>query len=372
MAASHPPGAAQTLLAPAAVRAPAPAAFGDITTLRVGGPIGQLVDARSEEEFAEAVRGADAAGRPIVVLGGGSNVLAPDAGAPLVVRPVYSGVRAARAPGADQVVIEADAGTSWDALTALASAEAWSGFEALAGIPGSVGAAPVQNIGAYGHEVSELVTAVRVWDRDAGAARRVPAGELAFGYRTSALKAGRAPGGAAGPRAVVLAVEFAAPRRVDSSPVAYGELAATLGLETGARAPAALVRDAVLALRGSKGMVLDPADPDTRSAGSFFTNPVIPAALAARLPADAPRFPAGTDAAGGPLVKTSAAWLMTRAGIDRGWGLNPRARTSSKHVWALTNAGGATARDVAELADALRRRVAEVFGIALTPEPVCL
>jgi UDP-N-acetylmuramate dehydrogenase len=311
------------------------------------------------EELVAAVRNADAAGEPVLLLGGGSNLLVADAGFPgTVVRIATEGLVVRRA-GSD-VLLQVAAGAPWDALVDRAMAEGWSGLEALSGIPGSVGATPIQNVGAYGAEVAQLLAGLTVLDRRTGRVATMAPTEAGFGYRTSVLK--RTPD-----RWVVLDVSFRL--RVDpaSAPIRYAELAARLDVPVGARAPAGDVRAAVLALRRGKGMVLDASDHDTWSAGSFFTNPVLPADRATALPDAAPRFaqPDGT-------VKTSAAWLITQAGFDRGFAVRPGAPASlsTKHALALTNRGGAGAEDLLELARVVRDRVAERFGIVLEPEPV--
>jgi UDP-N-acetylmuramate dehydrogenase len=235
------------------------------------------------------------------------------------------------------------------------------GVECLAGIPGSVGATPIQNVGAYGQEVSETIASVRVLDRRCGEVMELAPEECGFGYRTSAFK--RAPG-----ERVVLAVDFVLERADASAPVRYGELARALGVQLGARAPAAAVREAVLGLRRGKGMVVDPADPDSVSAGSFFTNPILAAqdfeALERRARERPPAFgePDGR-------VKTSAAWLVERAGFGRGYG-DGRAGISSKHTLALVNRGGATTAELVALAREIAAGVAERFGVELVPEPV--
>ncbi len=240
----------------------------DLTTLAVGGPVQRLVEVHDADELVAAVREADAAGRPLLVLGGGSNVVAPDAGWP-------GDVVAVRSRGVVRTgdSLEVQAGEPWDDLVAHTVAEGLAGIEALSGIPGSTGATPVQNVGAYGQEVAQTITAVRVLDRRDGSVRTLAPADCGFGYRDSALK--RNPG-----VFVVLTVTFGLTAAGLSMPVGYAELARRLGVEVGERAPLADVRAAVLELRRGKGMVLDPADPDSRSAGSFFTNPVVPASMA--------------------------------------------------------------------------------------------
>jgi UDP-N-acetylmuramate dehydrogenase len=337
---------------------PAPRSLAALTTLRVGGPAGEVVEPATEAELVAAVRAADADGREPLLLGGGSNVLVSDGGVPLVVLVRTRGVDLRG--DADTVEVTAAAGEPWDDLVGRLVAEGLAGVEALAGIPGLVGATPIQNVGAYGQEVADVVAAVRVWDRRAGEVRVLTPAECGFGYRDSLLK--RQPG-----RRVVLGVTLRLRRGPQSAPVRYAELASRLGVAVGDRAPVPDVREAVLALRRGKGMVLDPDDHDTWSAGSFFTNPLLPADAAAALPDGAPRFPQADG-----RVKTSAAYLIEAAGFARGWSVRPGAPAalSSKHVLAVTNRGGADAADLLELAAAVRAGVAARFGVLLEPEPV--
>lgn len=345
----------------------------DLTTLRVGGPAARYVETTTEAELLDAVRTADADGEPLLVVGGGSNLLVADAGFDgVVVRDVRSGVEVPDASACAGATLTVPAGTPWDEVVRYAVEEELTGIEALSGIPGSTGATPVQNVGAYGQEVSQSISIVRVWDRARGRVRTLPLVTLAFGYRTSLLKRSlspsdddpQAPWGPT-PRYVVLDVTFQLRPGDLSRPVTYPELARTLGIEVGSRAPLAEVRSAVLGLRAGKGMVLDAADHDTWSAGSFFTNPLLTPAAADALPADAPRFPADDG-----LVKTSAAWLIDRAGFARGFGAPGPATLSTKHTLALTNRGSATAQDLLTVARQVRAGVASEFGITLEPEPV--
>ncbi len=290
--------------------------------------------------------------------------------------------------GCGGTTLSATAGTNWDDFVQFAVEREVMGVEALSGIPGTVGAAPVQNIGAYGQEIAETLAAVRVWDRLEKRPRRLPLSELQLGYRTSVLKRSltdlKAGGGRLwGPtgRWVVLNVEFQFRNASLSAPVRYRELAEELDIPLGTRAPSAQVREAVLKLRRSKGMVLVPSDHDTWSAGSFFTNPVVSTATAAQLPEAAPRFPVeqrslvASIASEAPVlpdrVKTSAAWLIANAGFSRGYHLegHPQAALSTKHVLALTNRGGATTAEILALADHIRAGVEDAFGIRLVPEP---
>ena len=336
----------------------------DLTTLRVGGPAGSLVEATSEAEFIDAIRTADAEGTPLLVIGGGSNLLVGDEGFDgLVLRDARSSITIQDDGFCGGVSATATAGTSWDVLVERANLEEWVGLEALSGIPGSVGAAPVQNIGAYGGELADTLAYVRTWDREANAVRTLMHIELGFGYRTSILKRSLVTPYGPTPRYVVLDVTVHTRFGSRSAPIRYQQLADALGLAVGDTAPISEVRAAVLALRGSKGMVLDPSDHDTWSAGSFFTNPVVPEA---EVPEGAPRFPAS-----GGNVKTSAAWLIEQAGFSRGFALpNSAAAVSTKHSLAITNRGGATSGQIADLARHLRDGVREAYGIELTPEPV--
>lgn len=367
-----------------------PTTLGELTTFRVGGPVARLVEATTEAELVAAVREADAQGTALLVLGGGSNLLASDAGFDgVVVRDARRGIRTESQYACAGVSITVPAGHPWDDVVATAVAEGWRGVEALSGIPGSTGATPVQNVGAYGQEVAETLETVRVYDRLEQRTRTLVVSELGLGYRTSVLKRSltdtRAGGGRTwGPtgRYVVLEVGFQLALGSSSAPVRYAELARALGVELGSRAPAAEVRQAVLELRRGKGMVLDDADPDSWSAGSFFTNPVLTVEQAdALLPPDAPRFPVedrsrpafgATPPVVPDLVKTSAAWLISRSGVERGQGDPRRAAISSKHVLALTNRGEASAADVVALARTVRDTVRAHFGVELVPEPVLL
>lgn len=342
----------------------------DLTTLRVGGPIGRLVEAGTEEEIVETVAAADAAGEPLLVLGGGSNVLVSDAGFDgVVVRDMRREIAVESQDACGGAAFWVSAGMPWDDVVVRAVTEGWSGIEALSGIPGSTGATPVQNVGAYGQEVGDVVAMVRTWDRQERRFRTLARGELGLGYRTSILKESlREPGGRwyPTPRYVVLRVMFQMRLATRSAPIRYPELARTLGVEVGERVEACDVRAAVLGLRAGKGMVLDGADHDTWSAGSFFTNPVLPAA--APLPEGAPQWPAGDG-----LVKTSAAWLIQAAGFEKGYsvpGGTSAASLSTKHALALTNRGDASAADLLDLARTIRDGVRDTFGITLEPEPV--
>ena len=343
-----------------------PHRLADLTTLRLGGPAGRFVEATSEAELVGTVSAADDAGQDVLLVAGGSNLVVADDGFPgLVVRIATHGVspdvETTDDPTCGGVLVTVAAGESWDALVERAVTSGWVGVEALSGIPGSVGATPIQNVGAYGQEVSETIASVRTWDRVDRQVRTLAAADCGFGYRHSRFKADPS-------RFVVLSVTFQLRTGALGAPVRYAELARTLGVEPGDRAPLADVRRAVLGLRAGKGMVLDAADHDTWSAGSFFTNPFLDGDQLARLPEGAPRFPQPDG-----TTKTSAAWLIERAGFGKGYGLDlrgGRASLSTKHTLALTNRGGATTDDLLALAREVRDGVEQELGISLVNEPV--
>jgi UDP-N-acetylmuramate dehydrogenase len=343
-----------------------------LTTATVGGPAGKYVEARNEAEIIDAVRTADAAGEQVLIIGGGSNLLISDDGFPGTVVSIASeGFTVSAEDSCGGVAVVVQAGHNWDALVEHAVLHAWSGIEALSGIPGATGATPVQNVGAYGSDVSQTIAAVRTWDRHRNAVQTFTNSELKFGYRDSILKQTTVEGS---PRYVVLTVEFQLPLGRMSAPIRYAELARSLGVEPGKRAYSNDVRREVLRLRASKGMVLDAADRDTYSTGSFFTNPVVPADVAAGLPDNAPQYPAGVDG----MVKLSAAWLIEQAGFGKGYGLEPdsasggRSSLSTKHTLAITNRGSASAKDMLAIAREVRDGVVERFGIELRPEPLLI
>lgn len=354
--------------------------FAQLTTLAVGGPVAKVFTADSEASLIAAITEADRAGIPLVVLGGGSNIVAADEPFDgIVVCDGRREIRSADVSACGGATVTASAGVNWDEFVQEAIARDWIGVEALSGIPGSVGATPVQNVGAYGQQVSDSIAQVRTFDRDSGKIRTLFFGDLKFGYRTSVLKESMQAGQAGGdpryrytPRYVVLSVTFQFKLGSRGAPIRYGELAARLGVAEGERVAMAAVREQVLAIRASKGMVLDPGDRDTFSAGSFFTNPIVDDAAAARLPEDAPAF------RGPQGVKLSAAWLISHAGIDRGFALSDEsgapgaARVSTKHSLAITNAGGASQGDVLALAYFIRDRVWETFAVELIPEPLIM
>jgi len=329
------------------------------TTLRVGGPARAWVEPETEADLIEAVRTVDEAGEPLLVLGGGSNLVVADAGFPgtVVHTGRLRGIHTEDVAACSGAFINVAAGEPWDAFVAETIGRRQVGIEALSGIPGLVGATPIQNVGAYGQEVSQTIARVRVYDRTEHRIVTRSTVDCHFGYRTSVFK--WIPD-----RFVVLTVSFQFRLGAMSEPVRYAELARVLGIEPGTRAPMAEVRQAVLELRRGKGMVLDAGDHDTWSAGSFFTNPLVSAADAAGLPSDAPRYPQPDG-----RVKTSAAWLIEHAGFSRGYGSGP-ARISTKHSLALTNRGGATAAAVLALAREVRDGVERAYGVRLVPEPV--
>ena len=334
-------------------------ALAEHTTLRLGGPARAFVVAESTDALLDAVR---AAGEPMLLLGGGSNLVVGDGGFDgTVVKIATTGWTV------DGDSVEVAAGQNWDEFVAATVGEGLGGLECLSGIPGSVGATPIQNVGAYGCEVADLLTSIDCYDRRTGEVRTMTAAELGFAYRTSVLK-----GTDAG---IVLNVRFKLRPDGLSAPVSYGELARTLGVDLGSRVPAADAREAVLALRRGKGMVLDPGDHDTWSAGSFFTNPIVPEAdlpgvlarIAESVDAPVPQYPAD----GG--VKLPAAWPIDRAGLGKGYpGPGSRVSLSSKHTLALTNRGGATTEELLALAREVRDGVRDRFAVTLRPEPLLI
>jgi len=327
------------------------------TTLRLGGPADRLVEAGSAREIVETLRAADDAGEPLLLLGGGSNVVVADEGVRGTVLLVRSAGRRMESLHDGTVLVTVEAGEDWDALVAATVNAGLGGLECLSGIPGRTGATPVQNVGAYGVEIADVLLDVDLYDRRTGQVRpHLPAVDLGLGYRASVLKHRD--------DAIVLRVRFRLRADGTSAPIRYPELARSLAVEVGATVPAAAAREAVLALRRGKGMVLDAADHDTWSVGSFFTNPVVPAAAAADLPG--PRWPVGTDE-----VKLSAAWLIENAGFRRGQlGAGGRVGLSGKHVLALSNRGDGTTDDLLALARQVRDGVEDRFGVNLSPEPV--
>jgi UDP-N-acetylmuramate dehydrogenase len=336
------------------------------TTLRLGGPPARLVTAIHPDEIIKTVRQVRTAGESSLVVAGGSNVVIADDGVPgTVVLVRTSGIAIVPAPeGDDHVLVTVEAGQPWDDVVALAVTESLAGIECLSGIPGSAGATPIQNVGAYGQEVSECIVGVRVFDTEADEVREMPPSACGFAYRTSQFKHND--------RYVVLSVTFRLRRSAVSGPIRYAELARAVDVPLGATAPLAEVRAAVLDLRARKGMVLDPLDPDTYSVGSFFTNPVLErqafAALCARAGTEPPAWP-GPDG----TVKVSAAWLIERAGFTKGYaGGRSGVAVSGKHTLALTNRGTGTTAALLDLAREIRDGVVKAFDVELHPEPVLI
>ena len=328
-----------------------------LTTLRVGPVARRVITCSTTGQIVATMRALDTETDPVLVLGGGSNVVvADDLPGLTVVRLANTEVTA------EGSLLRAQAGADWDDVVLRAVSADLGGLECLSGIPGSAGATPVQNVGAYGVEVADRLTRVLLLDRRTFETRWVPAGELGFGYRHSVLKNSD--------DALVLEVEFALDARGHSAPLRYGELSAALGIPAGDHADPAQVREAVLRLRAGKGMVLDAADHDTWSVGSFFTNPVVTAEHFDRLQAAAdvpvPHYPAADG------VKLAAGWLVERAGFGKGFPGEGPCRLSTKHALALTNRGGACTADVLTLARRVRDGVHEAFGVTLVPEPVLI
>jgi UDP-N-acetylmuramate dehydrogenase len=369
-------------------------ALAGYTTLGLGGPAARFIEAGSDDQVIASVREADLSGEPVLVLGGGSNLVVADEGFPgTVVHMATRGVGIAA--GHAGVTVAVAAGEDWDSLVRLCVEEELSGLECLSGIPGLAGATPIQNVGAYGQEVAETIVSVRAYDRLLDTSVELAKADCGFGYRTSAFKrragvgpraatsraavnrAAMSPSAATG-RFVVLGVTFRLARDPRSAPISYGELARVLGVSEGERVPLGEARSAVLALRRGKGMVLDPGDPDTRSAGSFFTNPVLDrrqfaevkrrAAARSGRPGEEVSVP--HFAAGDGQVKVPAGWLIEHAGFVKGYPADGRARISSKHTLALTNPGGASTASLVGLAREIRNGVRQAFGVELIIEPV--
>ena len=347
----------------------------ELTTTGVGGLATRMVTAATDDELITAVREAVDAGEPWCILAGGSNSIFSDEGydgTVILVRTTGIERQPATVENAETLVRVA-AGENWDDFVEFTVEQSLSGVEALSGIPGSVGASPIQNIGAYGQDVSGSIRSVEFYDADAGQIVELTNAELELGYRSSALKTGYRNGVYRVARpGVVLSVTFSLRRAGDglSEPIAYAQLAEKLGVQVGERAGLVAVREAVLELRESKGMVYSTTDLDSHSTGSFFMNPIVSAAFAKTLPDDASPWPAG-ELNQIELVKLSAAWLIEHAGIKKGFALpGSRAAISSKHSLAITNRGGATSEDVAQLARFVLQRVQSEAGVNLLPEPV--
>ena len=328
--------------------------FSELTTLHVGGPAQRVIRAKSEEELISAVVEADESGTPLLIIGRGSNLLVGDAGFNGTVIVVETGGNSYEIDACSGGMLQVAAGVDWDEFVAFTLEKNLANLESLSGIPGTVGASPIQNIGAYGHEVSEVIARLRAYDRFYKEVKTFTADQCDFGYRRSLFKE-------TGERYVILDVTFQLRRGENSLPIKYKELAEALGVALDARVPTSEVRKAVLALRAKKGMLYNEAIQNW-SAGSFFVNPIVSESEARRLPEDAPRWPQ-TDGS----IKLSAAWLMERAGVIKGESFNG-AKISSAHVLALTNSGDATAADIVDLARSAQARVKEKFEIILQPE----
>jgi UDP-N-acetylmuramate dehydrogenase len=324
----------------------------NFTTLGVGGPATRIILAKTEEELISAVKTADDSGQPLLILGGGSNILVSDSGfAGLVIKVETSG-NSFEIDACSGGTLTVSAGADWDEFVGFTIEKGLANLESLSGIPGTVGGAPIQNIGAYGHEVSEVIARVRTFDRKKQEVKTFTASQCEFGYRNSVFKT-------EANRYVILDVTFQLRIGEASLPIGYAELAKELGVEIGARVAITKVRDAVLKLRSAKGMLLGQG---IKSAGSFFMNPILDKKIADKLPSDAPRWPMPDG-----RVKTSAAWLMEHAGVSKGDQI-AGAQISPKHVLALSNAGDATAKDLVELAKSAQEKVRTKFGITLQTE----
>ncbi|UXW86713.1 UDP-N-acetylmuramate dehydrogenase [Microbacterium azadirachtae] len=367
-----------------------PIRLAELTTLQTGAAPARMVEAATADDLVAALREVWASGDEWFVLGGGSNLFAGDA--PFdgtVVRIRTNGIEELPSPHPGRIRLRAQAGHDWDALVAYAVERGYAGIEAMSGIPGTVGAAPVQNVGAYGQEIQETLVEVELLDEHSGEVVTTPAADLGLGFRTSVLK--HHYGSVAERRAVILSVTLDLAVTGDAGRVVRGEqLRRALGLTNDDPVPLAWVRERILSTRAAKGMLFDPADPDTHGAGSFFQNAIVPESVARTLPPECPRWPVTPDLdtitvipldayyglvpkpeAPPSDVKVSAAWLIEHAGIRKGFRLpRSRAGVSTKHALALTNRGGATAGEIAELARFIQSRVHSEFGLLLQPEPV--
>jgi UDP-N-acetylmuramate dehydrogenase len=358
----------------------------DLTTIHVGGPAERIIEPPDAAALVAAVREVWATGDDWLLLGGGSNVLVSDDGFPGTVIHIATKGIESFPDGAGRVRLHVQAGEAWDDVVALAVDNGWAGLETLSGIPGSAGAAPIQNIGAYGRELSESLVSIEFLDYLTGDLVKLDAAELGLGYRTSAIRQGRT--------GFVVSIDLelsdgsaGGAREALSDPVLYDQLATTLEVEVGARVTLARVRSAVYGLRASKGMILNAGDPDSASCGSFFTNPIVGENFARGVPAECPRWlvepeesdvavPLGADPAPPPervdqRVKLSAAWLIESAGIGKGFALpGSSAAISSKHSLAIVNRGEATAAEISQLARYIQTRVYSEYGVLLHPEPI--
>ena len=322
------------------------------TTLGVGGPAAKIIHAKTEAELISAVKTADDSKTPLLILGGGSNVLISDSGFAGTVIKVETTGNSFEIDACSGGTLTVSAGADWDEFVAFTIEKGLANLESLSGIPGTVGGSPIQNIGAYGHEVSEVIARVRTYDRKLQEVKTFTASECKFGYRNSIFKTELN-------RYVISDVTFQLRIGEASLPIGYAELANELGVEIGARVAITKVRDAVLKLRSAKGMLINEG---INSAGSFFMNPILDKGAAEKLPSDAPRWPMPDG-----KVKTSAAWLMEHAGVSKGDQL-AGAQISPKHVLALSNTGDATAKDLIELAKSAQEKVRAKFGIVLQSE----
>ncbi|WP_296646740.1 UDP-N-acetylmuramate dehydrogenase [Rhodoluna sp.] len=337
-------------------------ALSELTSIRVGGVPAEIFEAKTREDLIEHTLGVWRSGDDWLVLGGGSNmVVADDISELRIIKVSNLGIEPVRQRDESRVTVRVQAGENWDAFVAQMIEQGLAGFEAMSGIPGTVGAGPVQNIGAYGQELSDCMVRLEFLDYETQELAILETKDLQFGYRDSAIKRGR-PG-------VITWVEFEL-QNLDglSRPLYSTQIAAELGVEMGAQVPLLDVRNAVLKLRSQKGMVLDANDPDSVSCGSFFTNPMVSDAFARTLPESAPRYENQDD--DGLTVKLSAAWLIENAGIKKGFSIaGSNAAISSKHTLAITNRGGATAAEIIQLAEFVQTQVSNKFGINLVPEP---
>ena len=322
------------------------------TTLGVGGPAAKIILAKTEDELISAVKAADNSGEPLLIIGGGSNVLISDNGFAGTVIKVETSGNSFEIDACSGGTLTVSAGTDWDEFVAFTIEKGLANLESLSGIPGTVGGSPIQNIGAYGHEVSEVIARVRTFDRKQQEVKTFTASQCGFGYRNSIFKT-------EANRYVILDVTFQLRLGEESLPIGYVELAKELGVEIGARVAITKVRDAVLKLRSAKGMLIGEG---IKSAGSFFMNPILDKQIADELPSDAPRWQMSDG-----RVKTSAAWLMEHAGVSKGDQI-AGAQISPKHVLALSNAGDATAKDLIALAKSAQEKVLGKFGITLQAE----
>jgi UDP-N-acetylmuramate dehydrogenase len=341
--------------------------FAELTTTRVGGLARTVIEARSRAELIDAYTGIETY-EPVLVLGEGSNTIVGDDGFDGTVILVRSQGIETRNDDGRTVDVRVQAGHNWDAFVAWAIDNGLAGVEGMSGIPGTVGAAPVQNIGAYGQELESVILGVEFLEAGETAPIVLAAGELGFAFRTSIFKQGR--------QGIILSVDLRLTRAeagsaaATSEPIAYEQLATALGLNLGETAELHVVRERVLELRRSKGMLLDDNDADTNSTGSFFMNPIVRTSFALDLPAESPRWPVGDD---GKLVKLSAAWLIENAGVPKGFSLpGSRASVSTKHTLALTNRGGASTEEILELARYIQAVVQSNFGLILQPEAMLI